>query len=95
VQDGQQGDPGVGLLKVIGLPVVQERDIHDGPLVCRTVAGLPQHLPGLLREEVSIDARVPLKVSVALNSGDSKELEFVGQCSGAHLRRTGSEDSSV
>ena len=72
--------------------LVQARDLHDEPLVCRVVADFPQHLPRLLREEVSIGHRLPREIPVAPNPWDPTELELFDQCSGAHLRRTGTSD---
>ena len=59
------------------------------------MAGLPQYMPRLLRKEVSDFGRVSIEVQLALNSWYSIELQHVGQCSGAHLRRTDSEDPTV
>ena len=90
-----QRDPVLRLLKVDGLPIVQERAIHDESLVCRAMAGRPQHLPGLLCEEVSIEGRIHLEEQLALNSNHSRSVKHVSECSGPHLRRTSSEDPSV
>ena len=90
-----QRDPVLRLLKVDGLPIVQERAIHDESLVCRAMAGHPQHLPGLLCEEVSIDCRFRLEEQLAVSANHSPSVEHASECSGPHLRRTGSEDPSV
>ena len=90
-----QRDPVLRLLKVDGLPIVQERAIHDKSLVCRAMAGRPQHLPGLLCEEVSTEGRIHLEEQLALNSNHSRSVKHVSECSSPHLRRTSSEDPSV
>ena len=59
------------------------------------MAGLPQHMPGLLCQEIPSDARLHLEVQLVADPRYSQQFELFSQRSGTYLRRAGSEDPLV